>query len=422
MDIDKSCRESTLRGRRPIALLAACVLVAGCDFTVTNPGPVQDEFLTDPIAHDALVNGAEKRLSQALGRMAHHVGALTFEITASGLVGGGAFGIPQNIRAGTLNDEETEPHWEEVQQARWIAEDALRRMEQSLGASGLSAYVPAARANLYAGFANRILGENMCQAVFDGGAAAAHTAYFTRAEQAFTTAMSIATAAGEDVTAMAAQAGRASVRVSLGDWPGAMQDAGAIPAGFVFQAQYFGTEQDQYNILAWANANQPHRSNSVIGTFYENYFTQTGDPRAEWISDPNFPFGGPAPEGQVVWFPPQKFTGIEDPMNLVSEREMRLILAEDQLIAGNWMPAVMAIDQLRQDAGAPALSPTPTTSDETWTALKRERGIELLLEARRLGDMRRWLDANRPGAIEDMTGRSLCFPIPRSEKDTNPNL
>ena len=65
---------------------------------------------------------------------------------------------------------------------------------------------------------------------------------------------------------------------------------------------------------------------------------------------------------------------------------------------------------------------TAANATEAWSALKRERGIELWLEGRRLGDFRRWAAINRPGEQESMEGRSLCFPIPLSEKETNLNL
>ena len=62
-----------------------------------------------------------------------------------------------------------------------------------------------------------------------------------------------------------------------------------------------------------------------------------------------------------------------------------------------------------------------TTVTDAWTLLKRERGIELWLESRRLGDFRRWAANSRPGTTDDMTGRDLCFATSLSEKQSNPN-
>ncbi|MGH7462800.1 MAG: RagB/SusD family nutrient uptake outer membrane protein, partial [Longimicrobiales bacterium] len=72
-----------------------------------------------------------------------------------------------------------------------------------------------------------------------------------------------------------------------------------------------------------------------------------------------------------------------------------------------------------------------TTAAEVWTLLKRERGVELWLEARRLGDLRRWKAENTPGTLSPLESvgttahlakQDLCFPISRSERDTNPNV
>jgi hypothetical protein len=107
-------------------------------------------------------------------------------------------------------------------------------------------------------------------------------------------------------------------------------------------------------------------------------------------------------------------------MTLSSGWERRLIEAEALLVA-NDIPGAMARLNLRRTALN--LAPwTATNATEAWTALKRERGIELWLEGRRLGDFRRWAALNRPGDQENMTGRNLCFPIPLSELETNPNL
>jgi hypothetical protein len=109
---------------------------------------------------------------------------------------------------------------------------------------------------------------------------------------------------------------------------------------------------------------------------------------------------------------------------------MRLIEAEAKLRSSDIAGAFTLINSVRTNAGASALT-VPTAIDEAWRLLKRERGIELWLEARRLGDLRRWKADNTPGALDPLevvgtaahlTSQNLCFPISRSERETNPNL
>ena len=90
----------------------------------------------------------------------------------------------------------------------------------------------------------------------------------------------------------------------------------------------------------------------------------------------------------------------------------------------------VAVD--RDDTSAPLDPWTATSLDEAWTAYMRERAIETHLEARRLGDLRRF-EGQVPGDIEladfeahsnifAQAPRSQCFPIPESEINANPNL
>jgi starch-binding outer membrane protein, SusD/RagB family len=108
---------------------------------------------------------------------------------------------------------------------------------------------------------------------------------------------------------------------------------------------------------------------------------------------------------------------------------MRLIEAEAKLRANDVAGAMTSINAVRTNAGATAV--TATASDEAWRLLKRERGIELWLETRRLGDLRRWKANNTPGALDPLESvgtashlkqQDLCFPISTSEKQTNPNV
>jgi hypothetical protein len=127
--------------------------------------------------------------------------------------------------------------------------------------------------------------------------------------------------------------------------------------------------------------------------------------------------------GRVRWYFQTKYPTLTSPINLATGWEMRLIEAESKLIAGDVAGALTSINGRRT---ALALAPvTAANATEAWAALKKERGIELWLEGRRLGDLRRWAALARPGALdpkEEIPGRDLCFATPLSEKQTNLNF
>jgi hypothetical protein len=134
--------------------------------------------------------------------------------------------------------------------------------------------------------------------------------------------------------------------------------------------------------------------------------------------------------GRVPFYPEAKHAASAAPIRLASGREMRLIEGEAKLRTGDIAGAFASIALVRVNAGAVALT-TPATIDEAWRLFKRERGIELWLEARRMGDLRRWKAANTPGALDPLeqvgslshlAKQDLCFPISRRERETNPNL
>ena len=150
-----------------IGVPALAFLVAtGCDTSVTNPGPVQDEFLDSLSAHSAIVTGAGHDLSQAVDRLAYWGGALTYETNPAGSTG--SFGIPTYIQDGRI-DRDISGDWNRVQLARWAAENAVARFDSVLplimGAPAFGSYEPAGQASLLAGYANRMFGENFCEVV-----------------------------------------------------------------------------------------------------------------------------------------------------------------------------------------------------------------------------------------------------------------
>jgi hypothetical protein len=104
----------------------------------------------------------------------------------------------------------------------------------------------------------------------------------------------------------------------------------------------------------------------------------------------------------------QGAAGVAAAMALINQVRTRNISDN----TGVALPAVATTD----------FDPDPLTG--AWMALKQERRIEMWGENRRFGDLRRWSIQNTPGTqpMEDVSGRSICFPVATVEVDTNQNV
>lgn len=421
-------RRAGAGGRLTVWITVGLIGLAGCDFDVSNPGPVADDVLDDPQSHRAVIGGLKRAFSDAWNQVALETSSATREIMASGNLN---ISVAQG--QGIFEPDESNGMWGDAMNARWVSDDAIRRFEEVSADPEVLA-----EAHLWAGFAHRLAGETFCQAVFDGGPAEPHTEFLERAVDHFTGAVS----SGNETIRTAALAGRATVHMSLGDWPSAVNDAAEVPDDFVFQAIFSAEEPNQNNSIAFYSANAPYRVHSVWNTPNEQYYTDTGDPRVPWDEDPDYPFGEVQRPGigNVPWMFQLKYPNLGDDVNLVSGWEMRLIEAEAILTEspGDWADAMTIINDVRtrnvSETTGEALDPWPAgDADEAWTRLRRERGIELWLEARRLNDMRRWEETNAPGEmhpLEDASNpdtfldpdRELCVGIAQNELETNTNL
>jgi len=454
---------------RTSAVVAALLVAAACDTGVTNPGLIPDHALDKPEAWPAVVVGARRALSDAIGSSATTGGqllywgaAVSFEINPAGSTG--SFGIPTDVQSGLPTDATVNADWTSSNVARYTPEAAVARFKRVMPDTLFPKSTLVAQVYLYAGFANRLLGENFCQSVIPirdpdttqfkllPGSLGSHTLYFLRADTAFTNALAVFTASGKTDTQTvnfirAAHAGRAAVRADLATyglapWADALADAAFVPDTAKFQVPYSAASPDQYNYLYWARANQSFRAHTQWGTFYEGYYRTTRDPRVKW--DTTALNGDAAVAkfgGRVPFWPEAKYATTAAPVRLSSGWEMRLIEAEAALVAGDTATARAKMNLHRTALALPGVTFTNVT--EAWTALKTERAIELWLEGRRLGDLRRWIENSVPGGyidgtyrgsvadtlhatpIETMTApvaRVLCFPVGRNERETNPNI
>jgi hypothetical protein len=134
---------------------------------------------------------------------------------------------------------------------------------------------------------------------------------------------------------------------------------------------------------------------------------------------------------------PARTTGIP----LAKGTEMRLIEAEARLRANDVAGAVAKINEVRAFRSLPSV--TATAADAAWALLVRERGLELWLEGRRLGDLRRWqahppartaashqvprgIATGQPAANDPrqnvLDATPLCLRVSTNEIFSNPNL
>src|SRR5262245_32119308 len=153
------------------ALVAALLVAAGCGdyLTVENPGLIEDDALDNAAVVPAMVTGISAEYSEAMNVVTGRIAEMSFE-----LVDGGPTIGEHNI--GVLNPDITDTWWTAMQRARWVAESGVVRIEKVLAPADYAKNANAARALLFAGFTNRLLGENVCNAVIDGGKAEARTA------------------------------------------------------------------------------------------------------------------------------------------------------------------------------------------------------------------------------------------------------
>jgi hypothetical protein len=201
-------------------VLAATFVGSGCE--VTNPGPVDDEYIALPASQAGLVNGSWERMTRLM-YAAYDYAIPTREIFHAGQTG--SYGHTAAEQAGRLNDgdwDESGDYYNTTQQARWIAEEAIRQFE----ARGDVGDDMMTRAYLAAGYANRYAGDYFCWGVIDSGPLVPGSHYWERAEGHFTSAIA---SAPDNASRHAAYAGRAQARLQLGNYQGASTTPGRSP-------------------------------------------------------------------------------------------------------------------------------------------------------------------------------------------------
>ena len=391
--------DTTLKQVRILAFLfitAGCL--SACEFGVENPGPIEDSALNTDSAIQPLVVGMGADLSTILDDVGYFMGIASRDIYHCG-----AFEAEQFMQEGEIEPRHVNGLWAGMHRARWAAESGIERMRDVLG-NDFESNPLVTEAYTWAGYSNRVLGENVCQAIIDGGAPESNVAHFERAEGQFSEAIRLAEQQGENELLQRAHAGRAQVRLAQENWEGAAQDAAMVSDDFMFEGEFSTNSTREENWLA----NQSHVRSyfSAYGTFV----TEVDDPRITWEDQQET-----GVDGETPFYLQMKYPDLGSDIELAAGDEMRLIEAEVALRQDQDVGLVEStINAIRGQASVGS-TVSLNTEEEAWSALRRERAIVLWMEGRRLWELRRFDDPF-------LDGRDSCLPPSQNEEATNPNL
>lgn len=377
-------------GLRAIVAMVAIVGVAACDglLEVSDPNSITADELDRNLP--LVANGVEGAVHEVLDSWVLNQALLADVYQSTGTYEGVAdidHGHKESVLHGMSGAGAA---WI---RALWFANDAEQRFRRVLGEAAAASSPLTAQVRLSNGLAHLYIGMTFCElALESGGGVATDAEVLARADELLTEAFVTARAAGSLDHATAAQAGRAVARVLLDDWTGAESDAGAIPAGFSYDAR-FSAENE--NLLVRLSSGNYERAAGLMYNWWPliEISDRPGFMRDPWSDepDPRLPVhfdGALADDDMTPYRGQRKYPSLDDDIPIVHSDHMQLIIAESRARNGDYAGATAILNQLRGAVGLPGHA-TPDESSEMEEILLRERFAELFLEGYRLVDLHR---------------------------------
>ena len=292
-----------------------------------------------------------------------------------------------------------------------------------------------ARAALFSGFSILQLALDFCEGVIDAGPLKTPNQLLDEAILRFSQAIEVGNKAAARQTSAAraesqsfvsaALVGRARAYLQKGDKARAAADADAVPPDFVYNLSHVDDVSNRGRLSngVWAFT-LARGSISPAPAFRD-----LNDPRVQ-VSPPRSGFN--PQDGETMPFYTQiKYANYAAPVRLASKIEADYIAAEARGTA-----AMRALITARRAANNQPVYTGATTDDAILTEFMNQRAREFYLEAKRLGDFRRMDGQGKASAVNYMPvpgakyhksnfapiGADKCFPLPQTERTTNPNL
>lgn len=406
---------------RTVAGTALLVGAAACSdkfLQVTNPNVI-DASTVDPTSGAAiLAASAQQNFATAVGWLSMYSGWFTGETNVSDT-------FPTRNEFGfrlisDLNGSLQADVWAPISLATASAKTVL-----DLTLPTPTTNINLARAATFRGFSILLIATDFCTGALSSGPELTTAQLLDSASFWFGRAIDVGNANGTadgKALATAALVGRARAKLQKGDNAGALVDAAAVPAGFVFNLNYTD------------DANSRTRLSNRLFQFTFDRSAMSVAPAFRVATDARVPFLPPGVSrlnGQDAvpggFYQQTKFNAYNAPIRLASKLEADYIGVE----ASKDPVQQLTLINARRTANGQPVYAGASDAASVLKELYNQRAFEFYLEGRRLADFRRspastqFITASgqpyfKPGYAN--TGTQTCYPIPRAERDNNPNF
>jgi hypothetical protein len=403
--------------------IAGSVMLAGalsCKdsfLQVTNPNVIDAATVDPSSGATTLAASAQQNFATAFGWLIMYSAWFTGEANVSD-----TFPTRNEFGIRTITDQNGSLNTDVWQPLSLAAASAKILLDLDLPSP--TSNLAIARAATFRGFAILHMATDFCTGTLSGGPELTTAQLLDSASYWFSKGVDVGTANGTTDgknLANASLVGRARAKLQKGDKAGAKADADAVPAGFVFNLNY---TDDLANRTRLSNREWQFtfdRGSISVAAFFQ-------------VSDPRVPYKAPGthtlqPQDVVPggFFIQQKYPGYASPVRLASKIEADYISAE----ASDNAATQLALINARRAANSLPAYTGATDAASVLAELYTQRAFEFYLEGKRIGDFRRSPASAKgipaagsvyvkPGYAN--VGSQTCYPIPRTERDNNPNM
>ncbi len=403
----------TLVGTTLVLGAAAC----SDDFLqVTNPNVIDAATVDPTTAGATLAASAQQNFAVAFGWLAMYSGWFTGEANVSDT-------FPTRNEFGQrtisdLNGSLDADVWTPISRAVAAAKTVL-----DLTLPNPTTNINLARAATFRGYSLLMLASDFCTGTISAGPEMTPAQLLDSASFWFTRGIDVgrANASADGIAlANAALVGRARAKLQKGDNAGASTDAAAVPAGFEYNVRYTDDQNSRTRLSNRLFQFSFDRGSISVAPWYRQ-----NDPRVPFRA-PGTGTAGPQDAVPGGFFQQAKFPGYASNIRLASKLEAEYIVAEASANATTQLTLINA----RRSANGLTAYAGATNAASVKAELFNQRALEFYLEGKRLADFRR-----APASVTSITaagqpyfkpgygntGTDTCYPLPRAERDNNPN-